>query len=77
MYTSFPFAQAPDAPESFYPLSFHYPVGCQPASCDYFVAMGPNPANNSYLDIHLEGSAQGWVAVGFSEDRKMVNLKAQ
>ena len=66
--------QAPDAPEMFYPLSFGFPVGCQRQNCDYFVAMGLNPANNSYLDVQLEGNAQGWVAIGFSEDRRMVGI---
>ena len=63
-------------PETFYPIVFGFPVGCTRTNCDYFVAMGPNPANDDYLDIHLEGNAQGWVAVGFSEDMRMVGIDA-
>ena len=61
-------------PETFYPIVFGFPVGCQRSTCDYFVATGPNPANGNYLDIHLEGNAQGWVAVGFSKDMRMVGI---
>ena len=69
-------SQALSVPESFYPLSFGFPAGCQRSTCDYFLVMGPNRINNSYIDIYLEGNAQGWLAVGFSEDRGMVSNSA-
>jgi hypothetical protein len=54
-----------------YPLVFRYPNGCIRGSCDYYVGMGPNPVDSSYLDIYLEGIAAGWVAIGFSENMTM------
>lgn len=41
--------------------------------CDYRVAMGPNDNDPEFLDIYLEGSRAGWVAVGFSLDKRMVS----
>ena len=40
--------------------------------CSYFVAMAPNEKDERFLDIYLEGTLPGWVAVGFSFDKKMV-----
>ena len=34
--------------------------------------MGPNTANSDYLDVYMEGTAAGWMAVGFSENQIMV-----
>ena len=36
--------------------------------------MGPNAQNSSYVDIHLEGNEDGWVAIGFSTDKRMVGV---
>ena len=66
--------QVTASPETFYPIVFGFPVGCRRTNCDYFVAMGPNPLNDSYLDIHLEANALGYVAVGFSVDMRMVGV---
>ena len=33
-----------------------------------------NAGNSGYLDIYLEGQADGWVAVGFSGSASMVRL---
>lgn len=30
--------------------------------------------NEDYLDVYLDGTANGWLAIGFSEDRTMVNV---
>ena len=35
--------------------------------------MGPNTANPQYLDVYMEGTTDGWLAVGFSDDQIMVN----
>ena len=35
--------------------------------------MGPNTDNSNYLDVYMEGTAEGWMAVGFSENRMMVS----
>lgn len=34
--------------------------------------MGPNSVNSQYLDIYMEGNANGWMAVGFSDNNQMV-----
>ena len=38
----------------------------------YYLATRVNPNNRNYLDIVLEGVADGWVAVGFSRNLIMV-----
>ena len=63
-----------------YRLTFRVPSNCIPAQsqreCAVFVGIGTNTGNSSYLDIYLEGQADGWVAVGFSKTSDMVsNLK--
>ena len=35
--------------------------------------MGPNTANSQYLDVYMEGTVDGWLAVGFSLDQAMVS----
>ncbi len=40
---------------------------------NYILQTRVNPYNASYLDIHLEGNALGWVALGLSTDTQMVN----
>ena len=37
-----------------------------------YVAIDTNEGNDSYLDIYLEGSAEGWVGVGFGHSQDMV-----
>lgn len=52
-----------------YPFTWSDPQGCTSStagSCKYFVGIQPNKDNSSHLDFHLEGSAPGWVAIGFS-----------
>lgn len=39
---------------------------------DYYVATRINPYDTQYLDIVLEGVADGWAAIGFSQDCLMV-----
>ena len=34
--------------------------------------MGPNNEDSKYLDVYMEGTAAGWIAVGFSENQIMV-----
>ena len=41
---------------------------------NYYLATRVNPSNESYVDILLEGVADGWVAVGFSQNRQMVRI---
>ena len=48
------------------------PSGCSRTSCNVYVTMAPNTMNSDYLDIYMEGTAAGWVAVGFSDSRAMV-----
>lgn len=39
---------------------------------DYYFGARINDNNDQYLDIVLEGRAEGWVAVGFTDTREMV-----
>ena len=39
-----------------------------------FVGISTNADNASFFDVYLEGEADGWVAVGFSETHSMVRL---
>ena len=43
------------------------------SECDVFVGIDTNAGDSDYLDIYLEGEADGWVAVGFTETANMVN----
>lgn len=60
-----------------YRLTFRNPPDCEPTSvpeCDVFVGVDTNAGDSNYLDIYLEGEADGWVAVGFSTTPTMVRL---
>ena len=39
----------------------------------YYLAVRTNSDNPQYVDILLEGDTDGWVAVGLSENRRMVS----
>ena len=56
-------------------LTFGSPSGCSRTSCDVYVTMAPNTMNSDYLDIYMEGTAAGWIAVGFSDSTAMVRYK--
>ena len=59
-----------------YNLEVGLPTGCAKDNCTYYVAMGPNVENSEYLDVYLRGTAEGWVAVGFSLNQMMVCVDA-
>ena len=42
--------------------------------CTVFVGIGTNKGNEDYLDIYLEGKADAWVAVGFTDSPNMVRV---
>ncbi len=60
------------APED-YRLQILSPTGCSRADCDLFIGIDTNAGDNEFLDIYMEGTAEGWVAVGFSETANMVS----
>ena len=60
------------APED-YRLRILNPDGCSRASCDLFIGIDTNTGDDGFLDIYMEGTAEGWVAVGFSETPNMVS----
>ncbi len=60
------------APEN-YRLQTLSPTGCSRASCDLFIGIDTNTGDDGFLDIYMEGTAEGWVAVGFSETPNMVS----
>lgn len=59
-----------------YRLTFRNPPDCAPSECDIFVGIDTNAGDSNYLDIYLEGEADGWVAVGFSSTPSMVSNAA-
>ena len=59
-----------------YNLEFGLPEGCAKDHCTYYFAMGPNAEDGQFLDVYLQGTADGWVAVGFSHTVVMVCVDA-
>ena len=57
-----------------YRIKYNAPENCEEATCDYFVAITTNKEDPKFLDFLIEGKAQGWVAIGFSTDGKMVSF---
>ena len=41
-----------------------YSENCPRQECEYFVGLGLNPSDPTYLDVYLDGNAAGWVAIG-------------
>ena len=41
---------------------------------DFYFAARINPNNPLYVDMRIEGTANGWVGVGFTPNRTMVSL---
>ncbi len=64
------------APED-YRLQILNPTGCSRADCNLFIGIDTNTGDNGFLDIYMEGTAEGWVAVGFSETANMVSKYRQ
>ena len=50
------------------------PNNCSRSDCSLFVGLSTSRQDPSFLDVVLEGAAEGWVAVGFSETKDMVRL---
>ncbi len=61
--------RSPDA----YGLQVVSPSGCTRVDCDLFIGIAINTGDNGFLDIYMEGTAAGWVAVGFSDTADMVS----
>ena len=51
-----------------------YPVRVRSSEGGYFFAARMNDENSEYVDIHLEGTTEGWVAVGFTTSKTMVSI---
>uniref|UniRef100_A0A1X7SXT8 DOMON domain-containing protein n=1 Tax=Amphimedon queenslandica TaxID=400682 RepID=A0A1X7SXT8_AMPQE len=49
-----------------------YPFRVGSPGDDYYFAARFNSDNSSFIDMQLEGSADGWIAVGFTGTRDMV-----
>ncbi len=56
-----------------YRLQVLNPQGCVQSECDLFIGIDTNTGDNGFLDIYMEGTAEGWLAVGFSETADMVS----
>jgi len=50
------------------------PQDCRREECDLYIGIDTNTGDNEFLDIYMEGSAEGWIAVGFSETADMVRM---
>jgi hypothetical protein len=50
------------------------PPACDPDTCNIYVGIDTNTQDPSFLDFYIQGEAQAWVAVGFSESPNMVGL---
>ena len=48
---------------------YRNPKGCTESTCDMLVTWKDQ---GEYVDFEITGDSDGWVAVGFSEDKKMV-----
>ncbi|XP_011403771.2 PREDICTED: putative ferric-chelate reductase 1 [Amphimedon queenslandica] len=59
------------SPSSDFPIVFKSPTNCDRTSCTFYWAMGPNSGSSQYLDVYMEGTVDGWMAVGFSLDQAM------
>ncbi len=59
------------SPEN-YRLQVLNPENCSRAECDMFIGIDTNTGDDGFLDIYMEGTAEGWLAVGFSETADMV-----
>ncbi len=55
-----------------YRLTVTQPEGCSRSECDLFIGIDTNTGDSGFLDIYMEGTAEGWLAVGFSETATMV-----
>ena len=51
---------------------FRRPSGCADDDCTV-AASWTRPAGASYVEIELVGKQEGWIALGFSEDNRMVS----
>jgi hypothetical protein len=54
-------------------LTFRDPPDCVVSECNVFVAIDTNAGDSAFLDIYIEGEAEGWVAVGFTDTPSMVS----
>ncbi|XP_064386742.1 putative ferric-chelate reductase 1 [Halichondria panicea] len=59
-----------------YRLQFQNPSGCGIGDCNVYVAIDTNRGNDSWLDIYMEGKAEGWVGVGFTHSAGMFEADA-
>ena len=58
-------------------MIYRSPEGCVPSNCTTFIGIDRNQGNPDYLDIHMEGSTEGWIAVGFTENPSMVTCEGE
>ncbi len=57
-----------------YRIALRTPENCVPTECDLFVGIDTNAGDSDWLDVHIQGNADTWVAVGFSETNNMVKI---
>ena len=59
-------------PNAVYRFTATNDPNCVQVTCDYFLGIRTNDNDPTYLDFVLEGSATGWIAVGFAQSPAMV-----
>lgn len=47
-------------------------MGCNRTDCDLYIGIAVNSGDPGFIDIYMEGTAEGWLAVGFSDSMNMV-----
>ena len=50
---------------------YRNPADCTEQTCDMMVTWKDR---GEFVDFEITGDSDGWVAVGFSEDKKMVSI---
>ena len=57
-----------------YDTILRQPPGCGVGDCDIFIGMETNEGSDAYLDVYMQGTAAGWLAVGFTVTPNMVRI---
>ena len=57
-----------------YNTIIQHQADCNPDTCILFIGMEANEGDSEYLDVYMQGSADAWLAVGFSATATMVRI---
>ena len=51
---------------------FRRPIGCRKDECHMAITWKPREEDKDYIEFEMQAYVDGWFALGFSEDMKMV-----